>query len=102
MKIDIKNFDPVVVSFSGFLDFESVDQFKNTISKLKFENKLVFDFKDLEFVGSMGIKGFVDSINLFYSKHEGKVSFKGVNSDFKKIFSSYQCHNLIDASNNVD
>ena len=97
MKIDINTTsESVVVSFTGFLDFESVGQFSEAMSKLKLSQKLVFDFKDLEFVGSSGITSFIDTIDKVYQKHEGQIKLAGVGSDFKKIIEQYNCSQSIE------
>ncbi len=96
MRININSdSDQVVLSFTGFLDFESVGQFSEAISSLQPKKKLVFDFKDLEFVGSSGIKSFIDTIDRFYKKYEGQISLSGVEGDFKKIVDSYECSRSI-------
>ncbi len=97
MKIDINtNSDAVVMSFAGFLDFESVGQFSEAMSRLELSKKLVFDFRDLEFVGSSGITSFIDTIDKFYQKHEGQIRLAGVGSDFKKIIERYDCSRSIE------
>lgn len=99
MKIDVNaNSESVVMSFTGFLDFESVGQFSEVMNKLSLSKKLVFDFKDLEFVGSSGITSFIDTIDKIYQKHEGQIKLAGVGSDFRKIIEGYNCSKSIESN----
>ena len=80
-----KREDVVVVELKGRLDFESAESFRRGLERL-LSQKVVFDLRDLNFVGSLGLKDFVDTLDLMAQKSNAGVRFCGVSSEFRRMF----------------
>ncbi len=77
-----------VVHLSGKLNFETSEPFrKNFLARLKSE-KVIFDLKDLSFVGSSGITLFLDALSEYCLRHTQSTKFSNVSSEFRKIFAA--------------
>ncbi|HEX4923739.1 MAG TPA: STAS domain-containing protein [Bdellovibrionales bacterium] len=89
MKAEVsKQGDITIVNLKGHLDFETAEPFRRTfLSKLRNE-KVIFNFQELSFVGSSGITLFFDLLNEFAARVEVKPKFCGMGSEFKKIFAA--------------
>jgi anti-anti-sigma factor len=75
----------VVVELKGRLDFESSEPFRRTCLERLVQEKVVFDLKHLNFVGSLGLKDFVETLDNMAQKSVG-VRFCGVSSEFRRLF----------------
>ena len=74
-----------VVHLSGLLDFEMASLFqKNCLAHLG-DGGVVFDFLNLEFIGSCGITAFLQALVQFDSQRTEKIKFSGVSSEFKRL-----------------
>jgi anti-anti-sigma factor len=76
----------VVVELNGRLDFESADPFRKTCMERLVREKVVFDLKNLNFVGSLGLKDFVDTMDQMSQKSGPRVKFSGLSSEFRRLF----------------
>lgn len=76
----------VVVELKGRLDFETTEPFKKTCLERLLSEKVVFDLKNLNFVGSLGLKDFVDTLDHMRRQSRPGVKFCGVSSEFKRLF----------------
>lgn len=76
----------VVVELNGRLDFESAEPFRRTCVEKLLSQKVVFDLKNLSFVGSLGIKDFVDTLDYMAQNSGAGVRFCGVSSEFRRLF----------------
>lgn len=83
-----KDGDVTVVELSGKLDFETAEPFRETCQDVLLNNKVVFNLKDLNFVGSSGIGVFVNTLKEFTQKNPVPPKFCNVKSEFRKIFIS--------------
>ena len=76
----------VVVELKGRLDFESSEPFRRTcLEKLVLE-RVVFDLRDLNFVGSLGLKDFVGTLEALTDRAPRGVKFCGVSPEFRRMF----------------
>ena len=77
----------VVVELKGKLDFETSEPFRRTCMERLVQEKVVFDLRQLNFVGSLGLKDFVDTLDSMSQKTMGSgVRFCGVSSEFRRLF----------------
>lgn len=82
--------DVVIVNLSGRINMEYTDTFRDACLKdiAKRSNKIIFNLKELSFVGSNGIMPFVSTLNELAKIQETEVRFCQVSSEFKKIFAA--------------
>lgn len=76
----------VVVELKGRLDFETTEPFRRTCLERLIQEKVVFDLKHLSFVGSLGLKDFVETLDSMAQKSALGVRFCGVSSEFRRLF----------------
>ena len=76
----------VVVELKGRLNFETTAPFRRTCLERLLSEKVVFDLRNLNFVGSLGLKDFVDTMDHMAQKSLPGVRFSGVSSEFKRLF----------------
>jgi anti-anti-sigma factor len=88
-KLSVKE-DVVVVNLSGRINMEYTDIFHqaclNEIGSRG--NKIIFNLKELSFVGSNGIMPFVNALTALAQKDGKQLRFCGVGSEFKKVFAA--------------
>lgn len=93
MKTKIKQInDTVIVTMEGQLNHEMQEPLKNNLKKLleksqtdTIPQKIIFDFKDLDFVGSSGISSFVQTLKSFNASAPTKPRYCNVRSEFQKV-----------------
>ena len=76
----------LVVELKGRLDFETSEPFRRTCLEKLLREKVVFDLKALNFVGSLGLKDFVDTMDHMSQQSQPGVRFCGVSSEFRRLF----------------
>jgi anti-anti-sigma factor len=76
----------VVVELKGRLDFESSGPFRRTCLEKLLSERVVFDLRHLNFVGSLGLKDFVETLDVMVQKSGRGVRFCGVSSEFRRLF----------------
>ena len=76
----------VVVKLNGRLDFETTAPFRKTCMERLVREKVVFDLQNLNFVGSLGLKDFVDTMDQMAQKSGPGVRFASVSSEFRRLF----------------
>src|ERR1700722_18374364 len=81
-----KRGEVVVVELKGRLSFETTEPFRKTCLERLLREKVVFDLRHLNFVGSLGLKDFVDTLDHMTQKSEPGVRFCGVSSEFRRLF----------------
>jgi anti-anti-sigma factor len=95
MKAEIsREGDITIVHLKGHLDFETAEPFRRTYLQRLFNEKVVFNFQELNFVGSSGITMFFDLLREFAHRNDVKPKFCGLGSEFKKIFAASQLADL--------
>lgn len=101
MKTQIKkDGDTVVVSIDGKIDHETQVPLKDELQKLSRQaarpnktdtvaTKVIFNLKNLEFVGSSGISNLVQTLKDFNTRAEIKPRYCHVRSEFQKIIKAF-------------
>ncbi len=97
MKTQIKkNGDTIVVSMTGKLNFEGQAELKDNLKGIlktsqrdSAGHQIVFNFSKLEFVGSMGISTFVQTLKDFSERSSSRPRYCHVGSEFQKIIKAY-------------
>ena len=88
--------DVVVVNLSGRIDMGYTDLFREACLKdiAPRANKIIFNLKDLSFVGSNGIMPFVSAITDLARAEDKELRFCQVSSEFQKIFAASPLSNI--------
>ncbi len=88
-----KEGDTVLVSMGGRIEHEIHEPFKENLRQLIRDQRtdctpknIIFDLKELEFVGSSGISKFVQTLKDFSTQSHRKPRYCNVRNEFKKIF----------------
>ena len=82
-----ENNDILIVDLIGRIDIEATAGFEQACSHLA-NRKIVFNCQDLSFVGSNGIKPFLEAMTDLVENKSAQLKFCGVGSEFKKIFAA--------------
>lgn len=91
----------VVVELKGRLNFEMTSTFRKTCLERLRGTKVVFDLRHLNFVGSLGLKDFVDTLDHMAQVAVSGVKFSGVSSEFRRLFEASGI-SLLDIYDNAD
>jgi len=86
--------DVYSVELVGRIGFDMIDAFRRVCLQKWMHRKLIFDLKELNFVGSHGIADFVSTLEELSNSEDTKIKFSGVSSEFKKIFLASSIKNL--------
>lgn len=78
----------VVVHLSGRLDVETAEPFREACLKRLFGQKVVFDLRELSFVGSSGILPWLETMQSFAARNAHAFKLSGVSSEFRRVFSA--------------
>ncbi len=99
MKATIEHVNGVsVIRFEGFLDFEHSSAIKEKLLEVvqgKKNKKILFNFEKLEFVGSSGIKPFVQFLKKL-NKSQIPPKYYGLSPEYQKIFRSLEGRSKFD------
>ncbi len=88
-----KDNDVIMFELEGFLDFESIEQFKDRFKgSVKRDDRVLVNMKNLKFVGSSSITHFIRTLKEFNSTKivKNKLRICNLSSDFEKVFKVYQ------------
>lgn len=82
--------DVVIVNLSGRINMEYTEPFREACLKEipRRSKKIIFNLKELSFVGSNGIMPFVRTLNDLAAQQETELRFCQVSSEFQKIFAA--------------
>lgn len=97
MKTRIKKVgDTTIVEMAGKLNFEIQEPLRQDLSKLisstktdSIPTKIIFNFENLEFVGSSGISSFVQTLKDFNSRATVRPRYCNVKSEFRRIIKAF-------------
>ena len=97
MKTQIKRQgDTIIVHMDGTLDFEAHVPLREDLGKLirstktdTVAKKIIFNFENLEFVGSSGISSFVQTLKDFNTVSPSKPAYCNVKSEFKRVIKAF-------------
>ncbi len=93
MKTQVKKVgDSVVVQMDGRLDFEVQDPLRERLHQImdsaqtdSVAKRVIFDFENLEFVGSSGISVFIQTLREINAQSEVKPRYCNVKSEFRRM-----------------
>ncbi len=75
-----------IIQLSGKINFESIKTFRLLCANEWVGKKILFDFENLNFVGSSGITYLIESIETLHRIGEAKIGFCRPRSEFHRIF----------------
>lgn len=87
IKFEQISVDIMAVYLRGRIDLETIERFLGCLDHLK-SYKVIFDLKELCFVGSNGISIFVSAIQQLNQTSRMGISFCHASSEFKRIFAA--------------
>ena len=102
-----------VVDLDGFLDYQFTKPFKDKCKAyIKTQksgkattdesgDKIIFNFKNLEFIGSTNISEFIKTLKEF-NTGGNKPKYCGLKSEFVKLFKAYEGRKYFDIYENLD
>jgi len=79
-----KNAAELTVALKGRLDTSTAPQLEADLGALEGVNNLVFDFADLEYVSSAGLRVLLAAQKIM--NKQGEMSIKNVNDSIKEVF----------------
>jgi anti-anti-sigma factor len=77
-----------VVHLSGRLDVESAAAFSEGCMRGLINRRVVFDFRQMGFVGSTGLLTFLETLQKFATVNTESCKFSAVGSEFQKLFAA--------------
>lgn len=84
----------IIVHLAGHVDVETAAPFRDVcLSRLKWD-KVVFDFRELNFVGSSGLLPFLETMQDFSQTNPNSFKLCGVSSEFQRLFASTSLANI--------
>lgn len=78
----------MVVRFHGRIDIESAHPFRQACRTHLKNQKVVFDFHQLNFVGSAGILPFLEAMQEFATLNPNGIKFSGIGVEFERVLSA--------------
>lgn len=84
----VQNGDILVVCLKGRVDYETVETFRRTCLNYLIHHKVIFDLKELSFVGSIGITDLVSTLADMTQQSLKGVKFSHVASEFRRVLQS--------------
>ncbi len=75
-----------IIQLSGKIDFESIKTFRLLCANEWIGKKILFDFENLNFVGSSGITYLIESIETLHRIGDAIIGFCRPRSEFHRIF----------------
>lgn len=80
--------DWVIVHLIGRLDVETAGPFRQVCLSQLTDKKVIFNFRNLSFVGSSGILPFLETMQDFMRINRQGMRFCGVGSEFRKVLAA--------------
>ena len=110
MKTEIKRAgDTVIVTMNGKLDFDTHVPLREDLTQLMTDQKLetlspkiIFNFENLEFVGSSGISAFIQLLKDFNAHAPTKPRYCNVRSEFRRMIKAFDEAELFEFYENED
>lgn len=87
MEAQVENRDGIyVINLRGKMNFESADSLKNTCLEKFVNQEVIFNLRDLSFVGSSGITPFLELLSELSRKSGSKFKICSVGNEFLRLF----------------
>lgn len=104
MKTSVKKEGNVYrIQVEGYLDFESQEplrkELKEVSDKLKSQTQpdsIIFDFENLQFVGSSGISRFISTLRSFSEESPIRPKYCNVGSEFQRLMKAFDHEDLFE------
>ena len=81
-----------VVDLKGEVDFASAEPFYETCMSELSKKNIIFNFKNLSFVGSDGLKSFMNTMKDL--KKKSSLQFCCVSSEFRRVFAESEINDI--------
>jgi anti-anti-sigma factor len=111
MKTQIRKVgDTMIVTMDGKLDFEAQEPLRKDLVRLSDSTKespsstrkIIFNFENLEFVGSSGISSFVQTLKDFNARATVKPRYCNVKSEFRRVMKAFDEADLFEFYENEE
>lgn len=89
-----KDDDVHIIQIFGRLTYEGVETFAQVCDNHLLDQKVVFNFDGLSFVGSSGISCFMDTLKKLSSNSKFRPKFCGLSSEYRKILSAHSLESI--------
>ena len=107
MKTKIKRMgDKIVINIDGKVDYETQEPFRRDLANLIREQKgqktdqvpkqIIFDFGNLEFVGSCNISNLIQTLKNFNQQASLKPRYHNVRMEFQKLIRAFNGEDAFD------
>ena len=87
--------DVLIVALEGSLTFDSVSEFKKKAYRHFSQNKVVFSLKELDFIGSTGVRDFVGIMVDISDKNPFGLGVAEAKSEFEILLTPHVGHSLV-------
>ena len=87
--------DVLIVALEGSMSFESVNEFRKKAYRHFSQNKVIFSLKNLDFVGSTGVKDFVTIMVDLSDKNPFGLGVAEAKSEFEILLAPHTGHSLV-------
>jgi anti-anti-sigma factor len=101
--------DTMVVTMDGRLNHEAQEPFRQDLTRLmqnsrtdSVPKKIIFNFENLEFVGSSGISAFVQTLREFNTRSSLRPRYCHVKSEFRRVMKAFDEENLFEFHDNEE
>ncbi len=85
----------MIVALEGNLSFETVSEFQKKAARHFSQNKVIFSLKNLDFVGSTGVKDFVNFMMELSNKNPFGLGVAEAKSEFEILLAPHTGHSLV-------
>ena len=85
----------MIVALEGSLSFETVSEFQKKAVRHFSKNKVIFSLKNLDFVGSTGVKDFVNFMMELSNKNPSGLGVAEAKSEFEILLAPHTGHSLV-------
>lgn len=86
--------DVLLISLKGFMNFETTEHFRKACLSNFMNRPVIFDLKELNFVGSSGLTDFVQVLKEFKNKSNQPTKFCGLSQEFRRLFWATELQNI--------
>lgn len=90
----VQDGDILIVHLRGKVDYETVEPFRQTCLSHLTRHKVIFDLKELSFVGSIGITDLVGTLADMSQQTQSGVKFSRVGSEFRRVLQASHIKNI--------
>lgn len=95
MKAAVKKMgDVTVISIEGVLEIEHTQPFRQICLKKFIGEKLVFNMKSANFVGSTGLQSFLDTVKTLDSSNSFGLKVVGAKPEFRRLLANIETQKL--------